>query len=96
MLPAACVTRAVLLPGPTAPLPGWLTGVLLAALIAVALVVTIALIVVVVDVRVRATVRRAGRRHRTDPPGEQPRATVGPTGELIELDEARHRLMELR
>ncbi len=96
MLPAALTASAVLLPGPTAPLPGWLTGVLLAALHAVALAVAIAAIVVVVDVRARTAPRRRSRQHRPDPPGERPRETVGPTGELIELDEARHRLMELR
>ena len=95
MPPVASPPSSVLLPGPTAPLPGWLTGVLLAVLLAVALAAAVAVIVIVTDVRVRTATRR-GTRRRPDPPGERPRETVGPTGELIELDEARHRLMELR
>ncbi len=96
MLPAARIATAVLLPGPSAPLPGWLTGVLLVGLLAVSVVVATAAIVVMADVRARTTPRHRMRRRRPDPPGERPRETVGPTGELIELDEARHRLMELR
>lgn len=83
----------VLLPGPTLPLPGWLTLLLILGAAAVVIATTVAVVVLARDHRIT-------RRHRPHlavlPDPEPPRSTIGPTGELIDLDEARHRLMELR
>lgn len=83
----------VVLPGPSTPLSGWMVLLLILGTAAVVVATVVAVVVLVID-------HRIARRQRPHlvvlPDPEPPRSTIGPTGELIDLDEARHRLMELR
>ena len=85
---------AVFLPGPASPLPDVLVVALLAIAASIVIAAAVALLVVVVELW-EARHPRTGPDPRLPAP-EAPRGTVGPTGELIDLDEPRHRLMELR
>lgn len=85
---------AVFLPGPASPLPDVLIVGLLALAASVVIAAAVALMVLAVEIW-EARHPRTGPDPRL-PAAEAPRSTVGPTGELIDLDEPRHRLMELR
>lgn len=91
---AVPTVATVFLPGPASPLPDVLVVGLLAIAATVIIAAAVALMVVVVDAWESRHPRTGG--HPRLPAPEAPRATVGPAGELIDLDEPRHRLMELR